>query len=243
MRHPKVRSRGHATGKQMARDGKVYVTFRRAAVRAATHVAALPEQIVCGRGNRREVWNFRVPHSLPVSQRVRMLTLFDMVRCVEVVRHSLERRYGQRHLHFITCSCNRRMPLQGTAKSRDVFLEALSDARQKHRFLLVGYVVMPEHVHLLLSEPDSGTPSTIMQVIKQRVSRNLGAGNHQAFWQRRFYDFNVWSRKKVFEKLHYMHMNPVKRGLVDDPGMWEWSSYRYYQYGEIGKCTPDREPA
>jgi putative transposase len=95
---------------------------------------------------------------------------------------------------------------------------------------------------LLISEPDAGTPSTIMQVLKQQVAHILGTGDAGAFWQRRFYDFNVWSRKRMFEKLHYMHMNPVKRGLVDDPGQWKWSSYRFYQFGETGRCTPDREP-
>jgi putative transposase len=65
------------------------------------------------------------------------------------------------------------------------------------------------------------------------------AAVHRSFWQRRFYDFNVWSRKKRIEKLNYMHMNPVKRGLVTDPKLWAWSSYRFYQYGEESLCTPD----
>jgi len=98
-----------------------------------------------------------------------------------------------------------------------------------------------------------------MQVLKQRVSRVVrkkkrsnpnqmhlwqGAASTEArsFWQRRFYDFNVWSKKKRIEKLNYMHMNPVKRGLVTDPKLWPWSSYRFYQYGEKGLCTPDSEP-
>jgi hypothetical protein len=63
----------------------------------------------------------------------------------------------------------------------------------------------------------------------------------QSFWQRRFYDFNVWSQKKKIEKLHYMHMNPVKRGLVTDPKLWPWSSYRFYQFRETGFCNPDIE--
>jgi hypothetical protein len=64
----------------------------------------------------------------------------------------------------------------------------------------------------------------------------------RSFWQRRFYDFNVWSTKKRIEKLNYMHRNPAKRGLVAEPGLWAWSSYRFYQYGEKSVCTPDREP-
>jgi len=53
-------------------------------------------------------------------------------------------------------------------------------------------------------------------------------------WQRRFYDFNVWTERKRIEKLRYMHRNPVKRGLVENPEDWQWSSFRFYAYGEAG---------
>ncbi|MFZ3201788.1 MAG: hypothetical protein WA175_11640, partial [Candidatus Acidiferrales bacterium] len=59
------------------------------------------------------------------------------------------------------------------------------------------------------------------------------------FWQRRFYDFNVWSPRKKNEKLNYMHFNPVKRGLVDHPREWLWTSYHFYASGEGGLCTPN----
>ncbi len=151
----------------------------------------------------------------------------------------LERRYGQHHLHFITCSCHDRLPLLRTAAARDLFLKMLGEVRDRHQFALVGHVVMPEHFHLLMGEPSIGTPSTAMQVLKQRVSKSLGSGNHRRFWQPRFYDFNVWSTKKRNEKLHYIHFNPVKRGLVEDPALWPWSSFRFYRYGETGVCTPN----
>ena len=64
----------------------------------------------------------------------------------------------------------------------------------------------------------------------------------RSFWPRRFYDFNVWSAKKRIEKLNYMDPNRLKRGLVAEPGLWAWSSYRFYQHGEKSVCTPDREP-
>lgn len=86
-----------------------------------------------------------------------------------------------------------------------------------------------------------------MQVLKQRVARKCRArskSNNQAalfdgaplrsFWQVRFYDFNVFSNKKYVEKLRYMHRNPVKRGLVQSPELWRWSSYRFYYLGEEG---------
>ncbi|MGH9687971.1 MAG: REP-associated tyrosine transposase [Candidatus Acidiferrales bacterium] len=166
----------------------------------------------------------------------------------------LKRIYGQGHLHFITFSCYRRLPLLRSARARHVFVRTLDRVRREYGFKLVGYVVMPEHVHLLISEPARGNPSTVMKMQKQRVSRLLrGKPRRRApvaqgsfpfasperarlpqFWQKRFYDFNVWSRKKKVEKLGYMHANPVKRGLVDDPKHWPWSSYAFYQRrGEI----------
>ena len=77
------------------------------------------------------------------------------------------RYYGAGYLHFITTSCYRRRPLVGTAQNRDLFLEVWEQVRRRHRFVVVGYVVMPEHVHLLFSEPERGDPSVVMQAIKQ----------------------------------------------------------------------------
>jgi REP element-mobilizing transposase RayT len=88
----------------------------------------------------------------------------------------LHRFYGAGELHFITCSCYRRMPLFRFARSRDRFLSVLEQTRRRYRFVVVGYVVMPEHIHLLLSEPEVGTPSTLMQVVKQRTARALLPG-------------------------------------------------------------------
>jgi len=165
----------------------------------------------------------------------------------------LKRIYGLGHLHFITFSCYRRLPLLRSARARNLFVRVLGLVRDEYGFKLVGYVVMPEHVHLLISEPARGTPSTVLKMLKQRVSRILrrkprrpvspdqrsflfasSPGRLPQLWQKRFYDFNVWSRKKKIEKLGYMHANPVKRGLVDDPKHWPWSSYTFYQQrGEI----------
>jgi putative transposase len=167
-----------------------------------------------------------------------------------VVPSGLHRTYGAHHLHFITYSCYQRLPSLKTARSRDCFLAILEQTRRRYRFVVVGYVVMPEHIHLLISEPEVGTPSTVMQVLKQRTAhallpkrerrdrcqRSLFANEPQrrAFWQARFYDFNVWTTKKRVEKLRYIHRNPVKRGLVELPEQWRWSSYRFYLLSEIG---------
>ncbi len=170
--------------------------------------------------------------------------------------HNLTRRYGQGHLHFITFTCYRRLPLLRSIRARNVFVQILGDVRDRYNFSLVGYVVMPEHIHLLISEPAHATPSTVIQILKQRVSRHLRrkrpAHSKQLnlflassedplprFWQRRFYDFNVWSLKKRVEKLHYMHMNPLKRKLVDHPRDWPWSSFAFYADPKQGLIRVD----
>jgi len=173
------------------------------------------------------------------------------------MRNPLRRHYGRGDLHFVTFSCYRRRPLLGTRRARDRFVRILDEVRSRHAFRLIGYVVMPEHVHLLLSEPKKSTPSKALQVLKQKVSRKLLGTRKKsapgqlllpfsqdtmeapAFWQRRFYDFNVWSEKKMREKLEYMHANPVRRNLVVHPKDWPWSSWSYYAKGEEGLIRID----
>ena len=85
----------------------------------------------------------------------------------------LNRYYGTGHLHFITCSCYHRLPLLGKPGRRTWFLELLEQTRQRYDFVVVGYVVMPEHFHILIGEPEIGTPSTVLQVVKQRFARRV----------------------------------------------------------------------
>src|SRR6266853_6100359 len=118
--------------------------------------------------------------------------------------NKLIRHYGRGHLHFITFTCYRRLPLLRSVRARNVFVRILDEVRDRYGFSLVGYVVMPEHIHLLISEPVKGTPSTVIQVLIQRVSRSLrrkkraSAGQLSLifatdddslprFWQWRFY--------------------------------------------------------
>src|SRR5450755_3224276 len=150
----------------------------------------------------------------------------------------LRRHSGNGHLHFITWSCYHRQPMLATAVSRDLLLSVLEQMRERYRFVVIGYVVMPEHVHLLSSEPQIGNLSTVVQAVKLGFARRVIGDTRSAVpirtWQRRFYDFNVWSYPKEIEKLKYMHRNPVVRGLVKEPGDWAWSSYRSYACGEKG---------
>jgi len=163
----------------------------------------------------------------------------------------LHRYYGAGYSHFITTSCYRRLPLLGSARNRDLFLRVLESVRRRYHFVVVGYVVMPEHVHLLIGEPQRGDPSLVMKALKQGFARRLlgrlrrradskqlplwqEAVDYGRIWQPRFYDFVVFSEHKRVEKLRYMHRNPVKRGLVLEPEQWLWSSSRHCAYAEAG---------
>jgi putative transposase len=168
----------------------------------------------------------------------------------------LKRYYGRGDLHFVTFSCYQRLPLLEKASARALVVKALERVREEYGFLLVGYVVMPEHVHLLISEPHRGTPSTVLHMLKQRISRRmrkeqqtaLGQVNEASreseadlrqFWQARFYDFNVFTEKKKREKLEYMHGNPVMRRLVGHPKDWLWSSWSNYARNGEGLIAVD----
>lgn len=111
---------------------------------------------------------------------------------------------------------------------------------------------MPEHFHLLISEPERGNPSIVIQALKLGVARRIIAAKNRVgrqseshdslmfetscsgIWQARFYDYNVWTRHERVEKIRYIHRNPVRRGLVESPEQWRWSSFRAYAYGEAG---------
>jgi putative transposase len=94
-------------------------------------------------------------------------------------------------LHFITFSCYRRLKLLDSAAARDAFQVELERVRRWYGCYLTGYVVMPEHVHLLVSEPERGELSLVIQMLKQITSRRLRPSEQPRFWQVRYYDFPV----------------------------------------------------
>ncbi len=142
------------------------------------------------------------------------------------------------HFHFVTFSCFGRNPYLRTAFGRDLFERSLEAMRVRYKFVVVGYVVMPEHVHLLVSEPKLAVLGKAIQALKLSVAVQ---SVQRPFWLARYYDFNVFSAGKRKEKVEYMHQNPVARGLVPDAGDWPWSSYRHYQTGERGVVEIESE--
>jgi putative transposase len=165
--------------------------------------------------------------------------------------------------HFVTFCCYHRRRLFTTDASRRIFELALERVRRRYRLSVYGYVVMPEHVHLLLSEPQLGTaplkpkaglngpPTTLgepqqktladaLKSLKQGVSRRL-IGDAEQFWQKRYYDFNIRNYAQFVQKLRYVHRNPVEAGLCERPEDWEWSSFRHYATGCEGRVEIESE--
>ncbi len=169
--------------------------------------------------------------------------------------------------HFVTFCCYHRRRLLTTDESRRIFEAALERVRRKFRLQVYGYAVMPEHVHLLLSEPQrdasgvrtaplkpkdglNGPPlhretkqntlADALKSLKQGVSRRL-IGHAEHFWQKRYYDCNIRNYAQFVEKLRYIHRNPVKAGLCERPEDWEWSSFRHYATGCEGRVEIESE--
>ena len=153
----------------------------------------------------------------------------------------LQRFQETGQLHFLTFSCYKRRPNFVIVPSRATFETSLERVRQRYGLCVYGYVVMPEHIHMLVNEPEQGPLSRVMQSLKQSVARTLALRAADPFWQARYYDFNVWSEHKFVEKLRYIHRNPVTRGLVARPEDWGWSSFRHYANGEVGRVEVESQ--
>jgi len=167
---------------------------------------------------------------------------------------SLERYHQSKQSHFLTFSCYHRLPNLQTPYLRDLFLNILERTRIRFGIRVFGYVVMPEHVHLLLSEPEENTLSDALRSLKLSFSKAAhpsapNAAGNSPFWQKRYYDHNIRNYRKFVEKLRYIHRNPVKRELVPGPADWPWSSFRHYATGIPGpveiesEWTAQRRPA
>ena len=139
----------------------------------------------------------------------------------------LERRQQTGNTHFITFSCAGRNPYLVSSESKIALQRVIENIRNRYRFLVFGYVIMPEHVHLLISEPEVKPLNVALAVIKREVSSLLA---EKPFWLPRYYDFNVFTNAKRIEKLRYIHRNPVTRGLVEHPEDYQWSRFRTYAF-------------
>jgi putative transposase len=164
--------------------------------------------------------------------------------------------------HYLTFSCFGRQPFFKSRNAPLWFLENLARVRRTGLFELWGYVIMPEHVHLLILPAENVSISEILRQVKQPVSQRVvrwvrrnapsflprmkepwaGTKGKCHFWQQGGgYDRNLRSTHDVHEKLNYIHNNPVRRGLVDDPRKWPWSSCKGWDDGTDDPVPIDRQ--
>ena len=163
--------------------------------------------------------------------------------------------------HCLTFSCFRRLPLFGRPRSCQWMLDAFESARGRGPFDLWAYVIMPEHVHVVLLPRSGAKISAILTALKQSVSNRALAWlarnrpdflakpediqpdgrHHHRFWQRGGgYDRNLRSVMDIYEKIEYVHHNPVRRGLVKRAADWPWSSCRAWEMGVDDPIRIDR---
>ena len=160
----------------------------------------------------------------------------------------LRRLHQSGQSHFLTFSCYHRAPLLERMQMQGAFLLALEQIRLRFSMRVYGYVVMPEHVHLLVSEPAEKMLSKAMQLLKTNVSTQArkhgerGAGESH-FWQARYFDRNVRNDDGFVAQLRYIHRNPVKRSLCAKPEDWPWSSFRAWAQGEAGVVEVESDMA
>jgi putative transposase len=154
--------------------------------------------------------------------------------------YGLKRYQQAESLHFITFSCYRRQPFLADPSSKSLVEEILERTRSRHNARIYAYVLMHEHVHLLMNEPPTILVANFLKSLKQETSKKL-KGDRKQFWQARYYDRNIRGPEELSDVMQYIHQNPVKRGLVGEPQHYPWSSCHHYLTGEPGTVEIEAE--
>ena len=172
------------------------------------------------------------------------------------------------HVHFWTISCYRRLPFFMHEAVRAIVVEGLGMMKARFGICLIGYVVMPDHMHVIVYPHAQGADhpvpiSRLLHAFKKHVGfhgkgilRNLwrehgrlwtrglnewahGALGAQSIWTTRGHDFNIDRHETLLTKLDYCHKNPITRGLAERAEDWPWSSFRYYEMGDDSVLSMD----
>ena len=132
-------------------------------------------------------------------------------------------------IFFVTVNLRRDIPFLGQGEFLPL-IDALAQSRRRERFLLCGYVLMPDHWHALMGVQYPLTISRAVGSVKWQAARKLNQrrGTTGAVWQHQFWDRFVRHAREFDERLTYLHLNPVRKGLVKRPEDWRWSSYNNF---------------
>ncbi|MCP4705779.1 MAG: hypothetical protein GY865_14365 [candidate division Zixibacteria bacterium] len=152
-----------------------------------------------------------------------------------------------RYSRFITFCTHNRIPILNDEVYCNIILDSIRTARETQSFKMIGYVFMPEHIHLVII-PEEGLPvgqlvGKIKELSSKEIHKILKLNKPElqsrftvvrnrlerfSLWQRRCFDYNCRSESSMWEKVNYCHNNPVARKIVRSPGEWQYSSYNWY---------------
>jgi putative transposase len=142
---------------------------------------------------------------------------------------------------FITC---RLLPTRGRLRESEFecLARVVRERREEHRFLLTAWVLLPDHWHAIFFPSFPLTISRVMESIKVGSTLRVNAGRNESglLWQPRYFDRAVRTVKEYYEKVEYIHLNPVRAGLVERAEDWPWSSVRDYSGSLKGAAIADR---
>jgi putative transposase len=136
-------------------------------------------------------------------------------------------------LHFVTFSCNQQQPYLALPSVNWSFEQAFERVRIRYELYAIGNVVMPGHVHLLLSEPPGAPLSKALHSLKSSVAK---LSTQRPLWLASDYDFNVYTARKRVEKLRYMHRNPLEARVGETAGRLAMDELLPLRRGKTGTC-------
>jgi putative transposase len=178
--------------------------------------------------------------------------LFLSATAKHVIFRIMARKWSNENLpgalHFVTANIVDRTPIFRQSESCLAFMTVLSDQRPKWPFKLVAYVLMPDHVHLIVNPPD-GRIRELVGALKSLSARALIASASalsftkasqeskklvRQVWQESFKAMPLWSPRMIWQKINYVHNNPLKARIVTSAKDYAWSSFRafYFESGE-----------
>ena len=175
---------------------------------------------------------------------------------------SLPRFHIEGHIYYITTVVYNRLPIFTRPSFVIPLIDSLNFYRYKQEFKLLGYVIMPDHIHLIIWPFGKSTVSNIMRDYKKFTSTRIirqaeveditewitafeqageetGRSDNKV-WQDSYWDENVYTERFLLQKLNYVHHNPLRAGLVERLGDYPYSSYRNYELGEEWLIEIDR---
>jgi putative transposase len=160
---------------------------------------------------------------------------------------------------YVTFCTHRKIRLLKSDLFKQYVIDSINEAREIFKFKLFGYVLMPEHVHLMVWPMPGSKIGEIIGFIKMDSAKKMmiklreidskvlpkllvirNRLERYVIWQRRCFDFNCLNEEIMWEKINYSHNNPVRRGLVESPDQWLWSSYRNYHEMDDIKIKIDK---